>query len=249
MPVFCNVLILLLVHAIFFLNWEQMMNLKKCNNVFKSGLTFLFTFFSVAVLLCSGEILQATTTSGGLHADISVKSRPLKEVVNSVHEQTGYRVELKSIDELFLVTGKYSNTEVEKIFTHLLKGHNISIAINTPDKLISVISLGGKIQCVKDSQELDSISSVAIDTPAPDSFPPAAVNVDAITMEKSVNDQLLKLTGLPNQDVQALHAQQLREIAQQHNDLNAIDRLTGLSTTELENMHEKQIMESNQAFE
>ena len=119
----------------------------------------MFTFFSVTVLLYSGGILQAATTSGKLHADISVKNRPLKEVVNSVQEQTGYRIELKSIDESFLVTGQYSNVAVEKIFTHLLKGHNISIAINTPDKLISVISLGGKIQRAKNTQEhrVDSV--------------------------------------------------------------------------------------------
>jgi hypothetical protein len=223
------------------------MKRKKCENLYGPRWALWIAFFSVAVLLCNGGILQATAISGNVQADISVKKRPLKEVVNSVHEQTGYRIELKSIDESFLVTGQYSNVAVEKIFTHLLKGHNISIAINTPDKLISVISLGGKIQRAKNSQELDSIPSVAIDTPTPESIPPAVIEADAIALEKSVNDQSLELTGLSNQDVQSLHAQQAREFEQQHNDANAVDPLTGLPTTELEDMHKKQIMESNQA--
>ena len=137
------------------------MNRKNCENPYSPRWTFLIAFFSVAVLLCSGGILQATAISGNLKADISVKDRPLKEVVNLVQEQTGYKVELKSIDESFLVTGKYNNTAVEKIFIHLLKGHNISVTINTTDKLISVISLGGKKQIASDSQKLESSPSVA----------------------------------------------------------------------------------------
>ena len=88
---------------------------------------------------------------------------------------------------------------------------------------------------------------MATDIKEPESIPPVAVDVDAIALEKSVTDQSLELTGLSNQDVQALHAQQAREFEQQQSDPNAVDPLTGLSTTELEDMHKRQIMESNQA--
>lgn len=205
----------------------------------------MIAFFSVAVLLCSGGILQATAISGNLEADISVKDRPLKEVVNLVQEQTGYKVKLKSIDESFLVTGRYNNIAVEKIFTHLLKGYNISIAINQADKLISVISLGGKIQIAESTQDVNSTPSTATGAPEPESLPPVLSDADVTSLDKVDSDQSLELTGLSNQIVQNLHTQQTREFEQQQSDPNVVDPLTGLTLTALEDMHKKQIMKSN----
>ena len=150
------------------------MNRRKCESLYGSRWSFLLILFSAEVLLCSGGILQATTASGDLNVDISVKSRPLKEVVNLVQKQTGYTVELKSIDESFPVTGSYSDTEVEKIFTHLLKGYNISVAISTPDKLISVISLGGKIQRAGEPQEPQSTRPVSSADKEAEAIPPVS---------------------------------------------------------------------------
>jgi hypothetical protein len=222
------------------------MNRKNCENPYSPGWTFLIAFFSIAVLLCSGGILQATAISGNLEADISVKDRPLKEVVNLVQEQTGYRIELKSIDESFPVTGSYSDTEVEKIFIHLLKGHNISVTINTTDKLISVISLGGKKQIANDSQKLETIPPVAAEVKEPEPIPSVASEVNSISLTKSASDQTLELTGLSNQEVQDLQTQQAKEFEQQQSDPNTVDPLTGLTLTALEDMHKTQIMESNQ---
>lgn len=95
------------------------MNRRKCQSLYGSRWSFLLILFSAEVLLCSGGILQATTAAGDLNVDISVKSRPLKEVVNLVQKQTGYTVELKSIDESFPVTGNYSDTEVENIYAFI----------------------------------------------------------------------------------------------------------------------------------
>lgn len=204
--------------------------------VFNLGLAFLITFFSAAVVLCNNSIIYAKATAGSLNANISVKSKPLKEVVTLVQEQTGYKVELRSIDESFLVSGQYRNTAVEKIFTHLLKGHNISVTINTTGKLISVISLGGRIQHAKDSKKLESIPSVLPD-------------VDSSSSDKVASDGSLDkdpLIGLSTQDVQELHAQQAREFEQQQNAPDAVAPFTGLTLTALEDMHKKQILEFNQ---
>ena len=222
------------------------MNRRKCESLHGSGWSFLLILFSAAVLLCSGGILQAATASGDLNVDISVKSRPLKEVVNLVQEQTGYTVELKSIDESFPVTGSYSDTEVEKIFTRLLKGYNISVAISTPDKLISVISLGGKIERAGGSQEPQSTRPVSSGDKEAEAIPPVSSETESISVNESVPDQTLELTGLSDQAVQELHVQQVHEFQQQQNDPNAVDPFTGLTPAALENMHKKQIMESNQ---
>ena len=212
------------------------MKYRESRLVDKSGMVLLIALFSAVVVFYSNGIIQAKTTTDSLSADISVKNRPLNEVVKTVQEQTGYKVKLKSIDESFLVTGQYRNTAVEKIFTHLLKGHNISVTINATDKLISVISLGGKIQLAKYSKELESIS-------------PAAADVDSNQSDKIASDESLDkdpLTGLSTQEVQELHARQVSEFERQQNDPNAVDPLTGLTLSAQEDMHKKQIMESNQ---
>lgn len=208
------------------------------------SLTFVLIFFSATILLCSGGTLQATTTSVDVQADISVKSRPLKEVVNIVQEQTGYRVELKSIDESFLVTGKYSKVAVEKIFTHLLKGYNISVAINPTNKLISVISLGGKIELAKNTKNIELVPPAAAEVTAPESLPPVLPDTDIDT----ASDQSLELTGLSNQDLQKLHTQQARDFDQHQNDPKAIDPFTGMTMAALEDMQKKQLMEPNQTI-
>lgn len=213
---------------------------RKSEKLYGSGWSCLLICFFTAVLLCNGGILQATTATGDLNVDISVKSRPLKEVVNLVQEQTGYTVELKSIDELFPVTGSYSDTEVEKIFTHLLKGYNISVAINTPDKLISVMSLGGKIQRAEGTQELQLTRPVASRDEEAEATPSAS------STNEAGFDQSMELTGLSDQAIQELHAQQVHEFQQQQSDPNAVDPFTGLTPAALDNMHKQQIMELGQ---
>lgn len=222
------------------------MNRRKRESLHGSGWSFLLILIVTAVLLCSGGTLRASTASGDLNVDISVKSRPLKEVVNLVQEQTGYRVDLKSIDVSFPVTGSYSDTGVEKIFTHLLKGYNISVAINSPDKLISVISLGGKIQRAGGPQELQSTQPVSSGVKEAEAILPVPPEQESISVNESVSDQSLELTGLSAQAVQELHAQQAHEFQQQQNDPGAVDPFTGLTPAALETMHAKQIMELDQ---
>lgn len=225
------------------------MNRRKCESLYGSGWTFLLILFSTTVLLCRSGLLQAASASGDLNVDISVKSRPLKEVVNLVQEQTGYTIELKSIDESFPVTGTYSDTEAQEIFTHLLKGYNVSVEISHPDKLISVISLGGKIQLPNGSKTAETALPITADFKDQNSAIPPVVEVDAASSDKSASNVSLELTGLSNQNIQALHTQQAREVERKRHDPNAVDPLTGLSSVELEEMHKKQVIEFDKPSE
>lgn len=219
----------------------QTMNPNNHTNVFRSKAAFVITFFFAAWLLCSSGILQAATTFGDLRADISVKSRPFKEVVRLVQEQTGYKVELESIDGSFPVSGEYNNVAVEKIFTRLLKGYNVSVAINHQNKLISVISLGDKIQLTKGSKIPEIGSPVAAEVKDPDLVLPPSIEIDASSSGKLASDPSLEITGLSSQNIRALHTQQAKEFDQKQNEPKTVDLLTGLSSAELEQMHEKQI--------
>jgi hypothetical protein len=202
---------------------------------YNCGLIFLAAIFAVAIILCNNDITQAKVPPDSLNADISVKTRPLKEVVDLIQEQTGYKVQLKSIDESFLVTGQYHNTAVETIFTRLLKGYNISVTTNTADKLISVISLGGKIQVAKNSKESETDQNVAadVDSSLPDKVAPAE------------SAEIAPLPVLPNKDIEKLQAQQVKEFERQQNDPNTVDPITGMTLSALEDLQKKQIMESN----
>jgi len=222
------------------------MNLRKKNIVFRSKSAFLITFFSAAWFLCSGGMLHAAAPLSDVRANISVKSRPLAEVVLLVQEQTGYKVEIESIDGSFLVTGEYHSVAVEKIFTRLLKGYNVSVAINHLNKSISVISLGDKIQLAKGSKIPGIGSPVAAEVKEPESVLPPAVAVDSSSSDKIVSDLTLELTGLSSQDIQVLHTQQAKEFEQRQHIPATVDPLTGLSSAELEQMHKQQIKELNQ---
>ena len=221
------------------------MKRKNCISLYCSRWVLFSILIPVALFLCSGGILQATTTTGDLNADISVKGRPLKEVVNLVQEQTGYRVELQSIDDSVLVTGNFRQVAVDKIFTHLLKGYNISVATNPTEKLISLISLGRNIQLADNAQYIESVPLEATDVAEPESDSSTQSDGDTASIAEVASEQSPEPADLSDQDVQKLHAQQMREFEQQQNNPGAIDSLTGMAPKALEDMHNKQIRESN----
>lgn len=222
------------------------MNPLKHSTVFCSRSIFVIIFIFVICNLCCSGLLQAAMTGGDLRVEISVKNRPLKEVVHLVQKQTGYKVELKFIDESFLVSGEYSNVNVEKIFTRLLKGYNVSVAINNLDKSISVISLGDKVQLSNGSKIAATASPIAAEINDPETIFPPVAEVDPASSDKPPTDPLLMLTGLSSKNTEALHVQQEKELQLKHNDPTTVDPLTGLSFAELEEMHEKQAKELNQ---
>lgn len=221
------------------------MNPRKFQSLSLLKWTFLMIFFSATAHLYSCGSLQATTTSGDLNADISVKNRPLKEVVNLIQEQTGYKVELKSVDESFLVTGKYDNVAADKILTHLLKGHNISVVINPTDKLISLISLGDKTQRNKDTQDIESMQLAPQDNIEPESNSSVPSGADSATVTEFASEQSPEPADISDQNIQELQAQQARDLDRQQANPNDVDPLTGMTHRALEDMHNKQIVESN----
>ena len=198
------------------------------------AIVFIIVFLFAAIL-CDHHLLQAKTSTEAVTADISIKNQPLNEVVKLIKEQSGYRVKLIDIDGSLLVKGEYRNAAVEKIFTHLLKGHNVAVAIDPIYKLISVISLGDKIKRVEEAGDSESI-------------PPVSVTEDTgalgpiVTSEPPRKDPL---TGLTLEEMQELHAQQVREIEQQLNEPDAVDPWSGLTRSALADMHRKQVQEAD----
>lgn len=186
-------------------------------------------------------------TVSNLRADISVQNKPLKEVVLSVQQQTGYRVELTSIDESFLVSGEYNNVGVEKIFTRLLKGYNVAVAINQFNRSIFVISLGSKIQRAKNSNVPEVASSKMPEGQDSEKALSPVGEIEAESSDKSYSDLSLEPAGLSSKNIQILHTQQVDELRRRQGDPDYVDPLTGLTSAELGKMHKKQIMELDQA--
>lgn len=204
---------------------------------YNSGLAFLVTVLVVAVIFyCNDSIQAKTPVPDSLNADISVKNRPLNEVVNLVQEQTGYKIKLESIDESLLVTGQFRKAAVETIFTRLLKGYNISVTTDTTDKLISVISLGGKIQVAKGSKELKSTVNIASDMDANASDDVASAELP----------DMASFVDLTDPDIQKLQVQQTKELEQQQNNPNTVDPLTGMTLSALNDLLKKQNIDLNQ---
>lgn len=197
--------------------------------------------FFAALVLCSNNKLQAAIDSGDVYANIYVNSRPIKEVARLISEQTGYKVELKAIDEAFLVTGQYHKVAVEKIFTHLLKRYNISVAINPTNKIISVESLGGKIKLANNAQNFEPSSPALVSTTEAEPLPP----VIEVKDDANNSDPSLELAGVSRDDLEMLHAQQTKDFMQQQSDSKTIDPFTGLTIAALQDMQKNRIWNRN----
>lgn len=157
-----------------------------------------------------------------LTADISVKKEPIREVINILQKQTGYRLKLISIDESLKVTGEYKGVLVEKIITSILNEYNIAVTIDPKNRIIFVTSLGEKIKGAKTAtQSLGDTASLSV-----------FADPEAVTIEAPLQHQ-------SSQSLEDIPSQEVGNFPQQQN----IDPLTKLPLEELEAMHAEQIRE------
>lgn len=209
------------------------MNYWQYENFAKSKYFLLIFYFSFQLSLCSAGLPQAAENSTDLIVDIYIKSKPLKNVVALIQRQTGYKVELNSIDESLIVTGQYTNIEVDDIFFNLLKEHNISVIINPTNKLISVISLGGKIQVGNSAKTTESPPAVTANFSKHELVPTVIADSTATPSD----DQFIEspeITSLSNQDILKMHYEQMREFEREQNGPVTIDTFTGMKSVQLQ---------------
>lgn len=175
--------------------------------------------FLGATFFCNTKPIFAVDDRNLFPVDISAKNEPISEVLKQIRAQTGYEVEIDSIDKSQRVSGIYRNISTENVLTSILSQYNIAVTVDQNKKVLTATLLG-----VKDGQKT----------------PESAVNTsDRVTdagLEVDNEHDLQHDTSVPTID--AMSSQQVSEIDTQH-----IDPFTNLPFDEIEAMHAEQVKE------
>ncbi len=99
--------------------------------IFISSLMFLFTFYQISIASSPEE-------TGVLSVDATGK--PFGEIINIIADQSGYNIRISEDLVNLEVKGKFQDSDIEKLFTRLLRGYNTFQIIDTGKKELLIFT-------------------------------------------------------------------------------------------------------------
>ena len=168
---------------------------------------------------------------------VSVKNMPISQVAVLIQEQIGYQVVLKSISPDVRVAGQFTNTDIETVFTSLLKGNNIAILVDNKDRLVTVQSLGKK---TKNDISVGNIErNVPVEIIDDQGHNIEGGSSQSLKGESSYNNYD-PFTGQTQKEIGCLHVEQEFSIEREEMDPSNVEPFTGMTNAEISELHNMQ---------
>ena len=179
---------------------------------------------------------------------LTVHKLPVGQAVKQITELTGYEIQLLGIDQGEIVSGVFSNQDVESVFHLLLRGYNIVTMIDVERHQVVVRSLSRKSHV---SSKPDGPGGAITQTK---NMGEAGDLIEGIEKEgiTSLNDKDSKdnnidpFTGQSQDTIVTLHATQQKEMERTLANPNYVDPLTGMTNSEIKELHSRQNAEIEQ---
>lgn len=162
---------------------------------------------------CSSVEPSGRQESPQLHSQFNNIS--LNDALKEISQQTGYIFHIPEEWGSVKVLGTFSLTDPDTFFRRALKGYNFILIFDDLTKTIIVKDFG---------------------SPSGTNF--TAIAAEGIGFSGGIIDPE---SGMLKEELQKLHAQQLKELKLLESDLDAIDFMSGLTNRALQKLHKQQI--------
>jgi hypothetical protein len=194
--------------------------------------TVVGTFSLLMVLLCLGPVCSLGLAEGKnqdvLYLDLD--QRTLKEVVEDIRQQTGYRVSFNKRWDDLPISGTYQAVTLESFFHSALRHWNKAITVNEQERTAVLVLLQKKESPVNQPETM-----VAADGDVP---------YRQEDLDAPHRDGYLKIyQHLATSAVQKMHLAQQQQLEKIRNDPNATDPRGTLSNREIQKLHDLQASE------
>jgi hypothetical protein len=202
------------------------------NNIL-SFLVFLGVVFNTPVY--GSEV----NLSGDPQINISCQSTPLKEVVDSVHEQTGYIIHVEKRLLSMTITGEFNRVQIGPFFQRIFKGKNILLQCSDEKKscIVKTFDLTEKdYYATGKNNSINLLTGVSLGD-ADHSFNKQKKDF----LEYSQNTESVdSLTGVKLIDIRRSQAEQKKVFLENSQKLDSVDLLSGKTLGVLRESNDQQ---------
>ena len=168
---------------------------------------------------------------------ITIKNLPIQQAASLIEKKTNYNLKLQSISLEKRVSGRFVETDIETVFSSLLRKYNLLILIDTKQHLMTVKSLGPK----SDDGKSDLFSDDGVRAFVSEQDVHQIADGDAAPFgNKSEREQLAPFTGMTYADIVALHQKQASALERDQHNTENIAPFTGMTHSEINTLHEEQ---------
>ena len=168
---------------------------------------------------------------------MNIENMSIEQAISLIEKKTGYHIELQSIDSTETVSGQFLETDIETVCINLLKKYNLAVLIDTRNRLMTVKSVGLKIDTKKSDRSVDGV--VATGASGQVSLKDAEEDERPLENE-SISKQHEPVTGMKSSELVTLHLKQAAEIEQEQQNPENVAPFTGISTATIRALHEEQ---------
>ncbi|BCO09782.1 hypothetical protein GF1_21580 [Desulfolithobacter dissulfuricans] len=169
----------------------------------------------------------AGVQDGGFLVHVEGTGQPLRDVITFLAEKEGYKIVIPEDWSSIPVYGIYSDVTIDSFLRRVVRDKNFSIDFDESRKEIVVHDFGGKLS----SRTGSPTKNRQVVVSSQQSYSPGPVDPE---------------TGIPEAELEKLHARQLEELRRQGEDPDAIDPLTGLPMAILLKLQAEQMEKLNE---
>ena len=168
---------------------------------------------------------------------MSIENMSIEHAISLIEKKTDYHIELQSIDSTETVSGQFIETDIETVCINLLKKYNLAVLIDTRNRLMTVKSVGPKIDARKSAHSVDGV--VATGASEQISLKDGEGDERPLGSE-SISDQREPVTGMTSSELVTLHQKQAAEIEREQQNPESVLPFSGISNATIRALHEEQ---------
>ena len=168
---------------------------------------------------------------------MSIKNMSIEQAISLIEKKTDYHIDLQSIDPTETVSGQFLETDIETVCINLLKKYNLAVLIDTRNRLMTVKSVGVKIDARKSAHSVDGVAATGVSEQV--SLKDAEGDGRPLGNESNV-DQREPVTGMTSAELVNLHQKQAAEIEREQQNPENVVPFSGISTATIRALHEEQ---------
>lgn len=205
--------------------------------------------YALAILICilfGARVADVDASETGSTTNpkitLTLQGTPLKNVVDSVSQQTGYTIHVEESLLGMQVTGNYKEMDITQFFQRIFRGQNLSLLFNDKEKNCVVRTFGkkeGKFYTAgKGGDQVDPLIGMTLSE-----IKESEDEQRQAFLEYSQDpDAVDPLTGLKLVDISAAQEEQRNAFIEASNNADAVDPLIGKTQGEIKNSQEQQRM-------